>query len=89
MPGVDVIGVFLRSHVDLLRAAPDTHVGMVRIARYPGGYHLLAPLPVRVKPVSVMDGDSGRSEAMGRETMENLLPMVHRYPQGYMMYSTN
>jgi hypothetical protein len=36
-----------------------------------------------------MDGDSGRSEAMGRETMENLLPMVHRYPQGYMMYSTN
>jgi hypothetical protein len=75
--------------VDSLRAAPDTHVGIVRIARYPGGYHLLAPFPVRVKHVSVIDRDRGRSEAIRRETMENPLPMVHRYPQGYIMYSTN
>jgi hypothetical protein len=61
----------------------------VRIAWYPGGYHLLARLPVRVKHVSVMDGDRGRSEAIRRERMENQLPMVHKYPQGYIMFSTN
>jgi len=42
-----------------------------------------------VKHVSVMDGDSGRSEAIRRERMEKLLTMLYRYPQGYMMYSTN
>jgi hypothetical protein len=36
-----------------------------------------------------MDGDRGRSEAIRRERMENQLPMVHKYPQGYIMFSTN
>ncbi len=56
----------------------------------PGGVSPLGPTPRSGEEARlVMDGDRGRSEAIRRERMENQLPMAHRYPQGYMMYSTN